>query len=248
MKTKTLLFCAAIAAIVCSCGAGPEPEPEPELIPALSSEKVEIFVDSTMQISSVNCTITRWEIENNFIADIDDSADKDVQIYGMHVGKTKLIAYYNVNDSTEGSLTADIIVKGNIDLCTDPNTDFSLTAENLQKAIGNATQDINADAYRTLVYGDINKDKYITCYDYFNDILTEIRVCFPNITKEEELEDIYNFIFERYEETEDKSGDPYVVDAFIDAYDDEDATLIVRLKTDKVFGKPVVELSYIQPE
>lgn len=238
MKTRFFIFAALAAAFLCSCGANPPEQPsKPALEPTLLPNKIDLVVGDSVNMSSVNCTITRWEIADNFIAATDDDVNDGI-IYGVHVGKTELIAYYNVNDSVEASLKAEISVKGSFDLFTDPNTNFSLTAEKLQEAIGSATKDMQEDAYRTLVYGDIDKDKYIVCYDYFNDHLIEIRVCFPDLTSEDKLDELVDFLLERYEEH------PTAAYSFINAYDVEDADLNITLKTDKVFGKPVVVVSY----
>ncbi|MBR1809326.1 MAG: hypothetical protein IJ776_08065 [Paludibacteraceae bacterium] len=236
MKTKSFIFTVLAAALMCSCGANPpESSTQPVLKPVLIPDKIDIVVGDSIKMSSENCTITRWEIVDNFIAATDDDANDGI-IYGVHVGKTEVIAYYNENDTVEASLKAEINIKGSFDLYNDPNTDFSLTADKLQEAIGAATQNLQEDAYRTLVYGNIEKDKYIVCYDYFNDLLIEIRVCFPNLTSEDELDELYDFLLERYEQIAEFS--------FINAYDSEDADLNITLKTDKVFSKPVVVVSY----
>ena len=234
---KIHLLSAIIAMALCSCGANP-PESnnnnngKNENAPALSPEKIEVLFEDSVQVTSLNCDITRWEIKNDYVAIVDEKG----LIEGLHVGTTTLTAYYTL-ENTEYSLTAEVIVKGKSELFKDPILDFSMTNKDIEKTLGTPTQDLTSDAYQTLVYGDINKDSYITCYDFFNDKLIEVRICLANEEMVEELED---FLSERYEMDEEEE----MIIVFIDAYEKKDATINVTFRIDNVFGQRVLTVSY----
>lgn len=235
-KDKVVLLCAAI--LLCACNQS-KFTPQEATLYCGDSIKVSVKDEPTAQLVS----------SAPFVASVNGTG----WVKAQHVGEAKIgsatyMTNYNSNSVDDNTQNTNdycrVTVKPRYEYYEEPMKDWDITKDEVIRQLGNPSQVQRESGAEVLVYGDKNKDSYVTKY-YFSGSRLDAALIVTETLTEAQLRDFLN---ERYwtDQEEDTYYDSCNEYFYYDSDDEETMTMVVQL--DNYKNRGVIEVAYYKLE